>query len=509
MLVRRFMPLVLVWAFFAAVAVAQLKTLKGIQNKVEGFALSIPEKWDGIPPQPTELEVVAKWAADAAKRGGYESYELQILRFVRERKAADDESPVRSTGDKPGDGDGEDRPRSRSEMFRRYREANRARSFEDWYKANRRNDAELPAPAKVKAGDAEMKLYLVEGFIAQGPYQSSLCVGVLTDAKEEWAVVYQVPTKDLFNPKDKKASTPERDLLQKSIKSFRFIPKEKPEDDTPEGEPAFIAEIRKRVKRGLPEGWRIWPTPQKQYVVVHNIPQEKTKQILFAKDILKNLEGIRAVYEKRFPPKKPITAVSVVRVCRDREEYFQYGGPGGSAGYFNSADDELVIYDASKEGGKKDSMSTLFHEAFHQYIHYAVGEFAPHSWYNEGFGDYFAGANPAKGFEIGPFAWRTGVVKNAVGSGKAHHLRELMKMTQAEYYSDPETCYAQGWALVYFLNSATAKKNPVWAGILDRYFETMVKTGSVEKALAAALKEVDIEELNTAYVEFVKGGFKP
>ena len=51
---------------------------------------------------------------------------------------------------------------------------------------------------------------------------------------------------------------------------------------------------------------------------------------------------------------------------------------------------------ASGHGGRRtsnrDSLLVLYHEAFHQYIYYAVGEVAPHDWFNEGHGDYFSGA---------------------------------------------------------------------------------------------------------------------
>ena len=40
-----------------------------------------------------------------------------------------------------------------------------------------------------------------------------------------------------------------------------------------------------------------------------------------------------------------------------------------------------------------DTLAVLYHEAFHQFIFYSVGEVAPHSWFNEGHGDYFSGAD--------------------------------------------------------------------------------------------------------------------
>jgi hypothetical protein len=506
----------LMTACLVSSAFAQLKSLTAYQSKSDGFSLLVPEKWDAIPPKPDELEVLMKLAFDAEKRGGYDTYEMQIMRFTPKGGSTPSfESAVGQPGeDKPPGEPGagapdEEVPVDRAEQIRRFREENRAHSFAEWFsRASRTPDAKLPTPITGKVGDLACRTYLIEGFVSQGPFQLSVLAGVIADGTHEWVIFYQVPTKDLVDPKSRKSATAAAQLLARSIKSFKLIEKEATEITGPDDEPVEIKELRKRVKRGLPPSWKIWPTPKHQYVVVHNIPQVKTKQIQFAKDIVKRLEEIRAVYEKRFPPKKPITAISVVRVCQNKEEYHQYGGPGGSAGYFSSGDEELVIYDASKEGGAKDSFGVLFHEAFHQYIHYAVGEFAPHSWFNEGFGDYFAGANSEKNFEIEPYAWRTSTVKNAVSSGKMHRLSELVKMTQAQYYSDASTCYAQGWALVYFLHSKTAKKNPRWADILQIYFDTMVASGSADKACEAAFKDVDMEALEKAYVEFIKVGFK-
>ena len=156
-----------------------------------------------------------------------------------------------------------------------------------------------------------------------------------------------------------------------------------------------------------------------------------------------------------------------------------------------------------------DSYATLFHEAYHQYLYYAVGQVSAHRWFDEGYGDYFAGANPRKGFKIGVFKWRTGVVKNAVAAGKNVHLKDLFRYTQPQYYRNASVCYSQGWALIYFLKSRAAERaNPRWPKILDIYFNTLVKTRNAGRAVNAALEGVDIEALNTAYVEFIKGGFK-
>ena len=40
-----------------------------------------------------------------------------------------------------------------------------------------------------------------------------------------------------------------------------------------------------------------------------------------------------------------MSKTSVVRVCANRDQYVSYGGPPSSAGFWNSATEELVLFD--------------------------------------------------------------------------------------------------------------------------------------------------------------------
>src|SRR6185369_1997760 len=115
----------------------------------------------------------------------------------------------------------------------------------------------------------------------------------------------------------------------------------------------------------------------------------------FVKELGRQIEIIRGEYEKLFPPVHEVTAISVVRLFSEQSEYHQYGGPRGSAGFWSSDREELVLFEnfdsMSKDKSKENALSVMYHEAFHQYVFYAVGNVAPHSWFNEGHGDYFAG----------------------------------------------------------------------------------------------------------------------
>ena len=126
---------------------------------------------------------------------------------------------------------------------------------------------------------------------------------------------------------------------------------------------------RTDVRSKLVRGWTADDT--KNYIVIYD-----TKDRPLIRLICGELEAMRAEYERLFPSVQPVKAVSAVRVCKDEAEYKQYGGPPRSGGYWNSDAGELVFFDyANVKGkantGKANSRIVLYHEAFHQYIHYS------------------------------------------------------------------------------------------------------------------------------------------
>ncbi len=291
---------------------------------------------------------------------------------------------------------------------------------------------------------------------------------------------------------------------------------------------AITPERRREIERSLIQGWKVIVSPKKQYVVIYNTKHERNNQL--AEEIARRIELIREqIYEKQFPPAHPITAVSIVRVCGDRKEYFAYGGPGGSAGYWNSQAEELVFYDASPSKAiDDDTVAVLYHEAFHQYIYYSVGDVAPHSWFNEGHGDYYAGAQlKGKKFKLEPFRWRMGIIRAAVqhgprakatvqgDDGKSHEqwandggytpLRDFVRFTQGQYYAYPDVSYAEGWSLIYFLREIVPKNREYrekWGKILDTYFDTL------KASVAATRRETTPSDAGPA-APTPPGGEKP
>lgn len=282
------------------------------------------------------------------------------------------------------------------------------------------------------------------------------------------------------------------------------------------------------VREAMVDGWEAEDT--QHYIVVYNTSDEP-----LVRKVLRDLETIREAYVELFPPSKPIDAVSTVRICADRDEYMAYGGMPRSAGYWNSRTEELVLYDAEKqERGKRpddsDTFVVLYHEAFHQYIHYSTGELPPHSWFNEGYGDYFSGAQIKNGKvrSIGVNPWRVGTIQLVIAGERGWSpvpWRDIIEYSQGQYYTNGHLKYAQGWSMIYFLNRAPiVEKHPDWQQILPTYFETLkveyrtqlaelgedpepekrAGAGQLarEAALKAAFADVDLDEIDEAWKAF-------
>ncbi|MFM1873174.1 MAG: hypothetical protein RL398_2596 [Planctomycetota bacterium] len=301
-------------------------------------------------------------------------------------------------------------------------------------------------------------------------------------------------------------------------------------------------EQRKKARAEMARGWKAFDT--QNYLIVHHSKNES-----LIKRIGRDIEAMRLLYMELFPPKGAIDKLSIVRVCRTKEEYFQYGGPPGSGGFWHPGNEELVFYDYSytmktlddderKAMGKRkltddDSLLVLYHEAFHQYIFYAVGEFAPHDWFNEGYGDYFSGTDIGKSSGrvqgVEPSPWRIHIAKDMCEYGEGFvPLKEILEAERAVFYNRARISffYAGAWSFVYFLRHAPeAAAHPKWSKILAVYFETakaayaeeLAKLGEKpdltqkqvaqfaarKAALKAALDGVDMAELESAWKKYV------
>jgi hypothetical protein len=460
------------------------------RDKEHKFSLKIFKGYQAVPPQPGETETVCRFWDPKGKGSarGTSDATIQVVRIVIE----DGPDPV-VTGDKadptaPPDRQGPPTPR---------------RSRDAWEATVGRLTRRMPPTMRkifdrkkfktIKSKDkprVEGKLW---NFALKQGRRGGLFITLAVYEKDR--VQYGI----LMS-----CGMPLRKHFERAFKrvaeSFKFHDKRAKEVERIDDLDGvnITPEKRREIETGMVKGWDVIVSPKKNYIVIYNTKRGTNHRL--AKEIARRIEMIREqIYEVQFPPAQPIDAVSIVRVCENASEYFTYGGPRGSAGYWSPMTEELVFYDASPSKRPDDNtLSVLYHEAFHQYIHYSVGRVAPHSWFNEGHGDYYAGAKlRGRKFKIYPFKWRIGRIKNAIVQGLRPFtevtdddgnvrrkweprgytpLEDLVRFSQREYYSYPGVCYAQGWSLVYFLREVVPKNkkyNAKWGHILDTYFDTL------------------------------------
>jgi hypothetical protein len=509
-----------------------------------GFTIKAPD-WGFVPAQSHEVNTIGKYSngrdnfiIDHKALTAVEEARVELLKFDRSKKTDD------AGGEKPSGG----RPVPIGEAtFAAYAKE----SLGDWKEIERK-------PVKVDGLAATRILFQRR-------------VGSKDDGIELAALAYVYPlSPDVdvamlgIGPGDKKKWGKWEgayDTVGKSLKRVELSAKAigtGPRSSAPRDVRRY--KLEQEVAKN--PGWKLFESPN--YFVITS----KTDDKEFIEELMTRLEAIREVYEEIYPvslitelrllaaarkkaeaeanpassgggkegeeptpePERRTVAgsadpmemsrCSVVRVCKDKSEYEAYGAPGGSAGYWSSYHEELVIYDDQKGGGRRDTWATLNHEAFHQYIFYFLGNFAPHSWYNEGNGDFFAGYQITnRKFKLRPFDWRLGLVKENIkkslkefGAGTVP-LKEIFRWTQAQYYARTKTKYAtdigdhyaQGWSIVYFLRTGKGNAkcwDPAYDNILSTYLRTLVETDDLNKAVDAAFAGIDFDKLEACWKEY-------
>ncbi|MBN2491377.1 MAG: hypothetical protein JXQ29_11070 [Planctomycetes bacterium] len=443
-----------------------------------GYTIRTVPKWEGVPVQPTEPHTVAKWAAPRDERG------LPGRMFVHLFEVrTDDADPA--TAD------------LQRLLFPR------ARSFQEWAERHRSGlkleapgtvDVKMPGGGVVKASLYELT-YAPERDPRFGPPPAYFTVIALIALPERQYAVELLCAEAVRRKY--------RNTFLQVVQSFTLLgsePKDNKEEPAPRPNSAREAAREEARRRASTDAERVagwWYVESENYFIVTNTPVKKKARIT---ELHAQLEAIRALYQRDFPPPKPIDAVSIVRVCKDHESYRQYGGPAGSGGYWNAGAKELVLF---HRGEKAFARGVLFHEAFHQYIYYACGEINPHIWYNEGHADYYGGAEVIGSRAlIRPNRARVDTIRGALRAGTYVPLPEFLRYSQRQYYANAGLCYAQGWSLAYFLNQGIEAGHP-WSRIVPTYYKTLVETGDGEKALQAAFQQVDLGALDAAWKEFI------
>lgn len=422
----------------APIAWAGEKLGKNFEDEYAGYALRIPDRWSTVPIEPFQPVEVGLWQGDS-QLGVAPRLEVRYWKAGGIKTEWDD-TPMPEL--------------SEIEKARFMRMKSAAGSFTEWMtRFEKTRDFKHENEITIRSKDG------TEGRLIEGKSRvDSQHYYIATFAKDEreYGILYRANDRDWED-----ASR----VFQGSIKSFRILDEVGVVDNIKvKNFSGTDEEQERRIKAriGLPSDWYALDT--EHYIFVSNAEPK------LLRDLSKRIENLRVNYfEKFFPPIGEITALSIVRVCKDRDSYLAYGAPPGSAGYWWTLTEELVFYQDRND--LRGSFETLHHEAFHQYIYYALGDAAPHTWFNEGNADYFAGAKFSGGrFRIGKRPGRATAMKGFIAEGDVFPLAHLISMSQSEYYARNGRGYPQGWALVYYLREEAGGN---LRRILPTYYETL------------------------------------
>lgn len=218
------------------------------------------------------------------------------------------------------------------------------------------------------------------------------------------------------------------------------------------------------------ENWRC--SDAEEFSVLDEVPGGGS----FVAALTNDLRVMRRRYAETVPsPVNGSNALCVARIYADREGYLTAAGESmaWSAAYWNPRRRELVAY--LPESGREALMRTIRHEAFHQYLSYAVSMIPSSPWFNEGYAQFFetdAGGEPEEGFAASA-EWL---------DEAATMLPALMKMDYPEFYAgnaeERRVKYRLAWSLAYFIEKGAPKvrfdpfknlKRDYIAALLDRH----------------------------------------
>ena len=253
------------------------------------------------------------------------------------------------------------------------------------------------------------------------------------------------------------------------------------------------------------QGW--WYAETQNYIVKSNLDR---KNRVLAKKLQERVEVMRKTYELFLPPNNPIDEVSVMTIPDTHASYLEYIGDASmdwTGGLWSSARKELILSTLVKSDRGKPSESWMFnvlhHEAFHQYVHYALDETRTPLWFNEGHAELFA-ASKVRGTKV-TLIEDTRALRTLAPMIKAKsiNLKKHLYSDHETYYASKDHNYPLGWAVCYFLRKASPLYTEKgYDKIIPRVIAALRAGKSPNAATDAGFEGVDFEQFSEDFFDF-------
>ena len=238
----------------------------------------------------------------------------------------------------------------------------------------------------------------------------------------------------------------------------------------------------------------------------------------FVVAVTNDLPVMRAKYAETLPTGMDGSNVlCVARIFANRAEYedaLEVGGATNmawSAAYWCPQRRELVAYRPPSEmesSSNEKLLKTFRHEAFHQYLSYAVSMMATSPWLNEGYAQFFEDGPPDPKRRPAKDDWGAGDASLQDLERFATMLPQLLAMDYQDFYyggTDVERRlnYRLALSVAIFLEygAGNVRFNP-FKNLKKDYFKALFETKDMRKATAAAFGGKD--RLNLFISEWLK-----
>ena len=231
-------------------------------------------------------------------------------------------------------------------------------------------------------------------------------------------------------------------------------------------------------------------TGAEEFAVLDDLPSRS-----FIETLTNDFPVMRAKFAAALPtPLSGSNVLCVARIYASRDEYLDALEMDGltnmtwSAAYWSPQRRELVAY-LPPDGGQ-ELLRNIRHEAFHQYLSYATSMISASPWLNEGYAQYFeddASADWGEGFEL----------TDESLDRLAAAIPGLLLMDYEQFYGggdfERRFKYRLAWSVVRFLEQgADEVRLKPFAGLKQRYIETLLETRDMRRATSAAFKDQDL-----------------
>ncbi len=273
-----------------------------------------------------------------------------------------------------------------------------------------------------------------------------------------------------------------------------------------DGQP--VATLRERILDSLRHQQDWWYAETRHYLMVSDVG---TRHHVMLRSLQSELEELRGGFAKLVPPRVPFSEVSVLRIFAEEDDYVRYVGQehSWSAGLWMPNRRELVVRPLTSDRSRdvrERIRRTAYHEAFHQYLFYALNQRDAAPWFNEGHAVLFENAEFRNNrLTLQEPEQLVETLLKAIDEGRID-LGRMMEMDYAGFYDNStnlrELNYALAWGLIYYLHKAAVHESPnIYKGLLEAYVEQTMQH-DMRQATRLTMRDIGYDRLQNSLISF-------